>query len=132
VPGAVNSAQDKELRIAGDDAAAEDAGSGEHRRLAVDPAGELFPQHGGAHLGPDRGQGPLPGLPAQPASNSASSSSNTRRIAGEVDSSDPSGSYMPGSLVLGRLVHNFAGRCRGSGPLLENNGNWRQMGLSEG
>jgi hypothetical protein len=50
----------------GDDAAAEGAGAGEHRRHAVDPAGELFPQHGGAHLGADRGQGLLLGLEAQP------------------------------------------------------------------
>jgi hypothetical protein len=62
----VRGAQDKELRVAGDDAAAEGTGSGEHRGLAVDPAGELFPQHGGAHLGPDRGQRLLLGLPAQP------------------------------------------------------------------
>jgi len=64
--GAVGRPQDKELRIAGDHAAAEGTGAGEHRRLGADSAGQLLPQHGDTDLGADRGQGLLLGLPAQP------------------------------------------------------------------
>jgi hypothetical protein len=66
VLGAVGGAQDNELRAAGDDAAAEGTGPGDYRRVAADPAGQLFPQHGGAHLGTDGGHGLLLGFAAQP------------------------------------------------------------------
>ena len=65
VLGPVVGPQDEELRVAGDGDAAEGAGAGEHRRVAADAPGELFPEHGGAELGADRGHGLLLGLPPQ-------------------------------------------------------------------
>ena len=99
VLGPVLGLQDEELQVAGDGDAAEGAGAGEHRHVAADAPGELFPEHGGAELGADRGHGLLLGLRRRPASNSASSSSNTRCIVGGVDSSGSSGSCIRGRLV---------------------------------
>ena len=65
VLGPVVGPQDEELRVAGDGGATEGAGAGEHHRVAADAAGELFPEHGGAQLGADRGHGLLFGLTAQ-------------------------------------------------------------------
>jgi hypothetical protein len=65
VLGPVCGAQDEELWIAGHDGATEDPLTGEHHRLAADAASQLLPQHGGADLGTDGGQGLLLGLVAQ-------------------------------------------------------------------
>jgi hypothetical protein len=66
VLGPVGGPQDQELGVAGDGGAAEGAGAGEHRCLAPEATGELFPEHAGAELRADRGDRFLLGLPAQP------------------------------------------------------------------
>ena len=65
VLGPVRGAQDEELRVAGHDGAAEGPWPGEHHRLTADAAGQLFPQHGRADLGPNGGHGLLFGLAPQ-------------------------------------------------------------------
>jgi len=101
VLGAVAVVEDEELGIAGDDDAAEAAGAGVGDRLGACPAGELL----------QRTVSPIPARSAatvswsasrrRPASNSASSSSNTLRMAGEVAWSGCSSSSMIAGLVGG-------------------------------
>jgi hypothetical protein len=82
VLGAVGGAQDNELRAAGDDAAAEGTGPGDYRRVAADPAGQLFPQQVAPTSARTAAMASCSASQRSPASNPASSSSNTHRIAG--------------------------------------------------
>src|SRR5215218_6726484 len=52
--------------LASGDAAPERPRTREGHHLAVHPAGQLLPEHGGAELGPDRRHGLLLRFPAQP------------------------------------------------------------------